>query len=131
MGQEGNKIMRILIAFVVVLAAAGALGAADGKLMHCFYFTEQASATADDWAAFARATEALPGEIEGLHRVWHGKLRRPMRAGDNQRQYGVCMEMTDEAALKTYADHPAHKAWEAVYGKVRVPGTTTVDIVGK
>jgi hypothetical protein len=45
------------------------------------------------------------------------------------RSYGVCMEFKDEAALKTYADHAAHKQWEAVYEKVRQPGTTSFDIL--
>jgi hypothetical protein len=41
------------------------------------------------------------------------------------------MEMTDEEALAVYADHEAHTAWVRVYAKVRVPGTTTFDILGQ
>ena len=41
------------------------------------------------------------------------------------------MEMTDEAALERYAAHPAHDAWVKTYEKVRVPGTTTFDILGQ
>jgi hypothetical protein len=47
------------------------------------------------------------------------------------RKFGVCMEMDDEAALKVYADHAAHKEWEEAYSKVRQPGTTTYDILGQ
>jgi len=134
-----------------VILISGSLYAGEGKLMHCFYFTVVDGATSADWQAFHEATDALPGKIPGLLNVWYGKLRRPMRlvttdratmkklrAGESKvtgevrtisRQYGVCMEMADEAALKVYADHPAHKQWETVYSKVRVPGTTTVDIV--
>jgi hypothetical protein len=39
------------------------------------------------------------------------------------------MEFKDEEALKAYGPHEAHKEWEAVYGKVRQYGTTTVDIL--
>ncbi len=145
--------MRTLIFALSLLLSVSALSAADGKLMHCFYFTTIDGATDTDWQAFAKATEALPGKIQGLLSVWHGELRRPMRimstdretskkvrAGETNvtgtvrmvtRQHGVCMEMADEAALKTYADHPAHSDWMKVYEKVRVAGTTTVDILGK
>ena len=143
--------MRRLLYLLSVILISGSLYAGEGKLMHCFYFTVVDGATSADWQAFHEATDALPGKIPGLLNVWYGKLRRPMRlvttdratmkklrAGDSKatgevstisRQHGVCMEMADEAALKVYADHPAHKQWETVYSKVRVPGTTTVDIV--
>ena len=49
-----------------------------------------------------------------------------------QRQWGVCMEMPDDAAfLKSYTANPAHAAWVSAYEKVRVEGTTTFDILGK
>ena len=41
------------------------------------------------------------------------------------------MELADEAALETYAGHPAHGAWVKIYEKVRVAGTTTFDILGQ
>ncbi len=41
------------------------------------------------------------------------------------------MELADEAALQTYATHPAHDAWAKLDKKVRVPGTTTFDILGQ
>jgi|YelNatPaOPRAMG01_1025707.scaffolds.fasta_scaffold12459_5 hypothetical protein len=144
---------RVAIGAVFFGAFAGTLAAADGKLMHCFYFTPVASASDADWQAFYKATDALPSKIPGLLRVWYGKLVRPMpvfnvdaetrkKFSDTNnkvegqatitrviRQHGVCMEFKDEAALKSYAAHPEHKAWEDVYGKVRVPGTTTLDFV--
>ena len=124
---------------------------AQQKLMHCFYFTAVEGATDADWQAFYKATDALPGKLPGLVSVSYGKLQRPMAVfmpeaetrknlkpgttkitgefGRVVRQYGVCMEFKDQEALKTYTPHPAHKEWEAVYGKVRQYGTTTVDIL--
>jgi hypothetical protein len=121
--------------------------------MHCFLFTPVEAATDADWQAFHKATDALPGKIPGLERVWYGKLRRPfavhtvdqaagkkLGAGEKSvqatverrvREHGVCMEFADEAALKTYGDHPAHKQWEEAYFKVRQPGTNTFDILGQ
>ena len=83
---------------------------------------------------FAGDGAELPGKIEGLNRVWVGKLTE--RAAVSQqvklgREYGACMEFADEAALQAYAEHPAHDAWLEVYEKVRVPGTTTFDILSQ
>ncbi len=128
--------------------------AQDKKLMHCFAFTQIDAATPADWAAFAKATDELPGKVPGLSKVWHGKLARPMgitqvdgqvsdedrkklMAGESvaakvkmvRRQYGVCMEFASQDALKAYAKHPEHDAWMKVYEKVRVAGTTTIDIL--
>jgi hypothetical protein len=137
----------------LLLISSGALNAADKKLMHCFYFTSMESATQADWDAFNKATDALPGKIPGLTRIWYGKLRSPfpilsadqatakkLRGGEKTatgevtmalRQYGVCMEMDNAEVLKTYAAHPAHKEWDAVYQKVRQYGTTTFEILGQ
>lgn len=106
----------------VATAAAGEKG-----LMHCFAFTPVATATEADWAAFGKTTDALPGKVKGLKRVWRGKLLKPMQ----NRQNAVCMEFQDEAAFKAYDADPAHKAWVDVYSKVRTPGTTTYQIVGE
>ncbi len=122
---------------VVVALIPAAAQAGEKALMHCFAFTEIEEATEDDWKAFMTATNELPGKIEGLEKVWVGKLRRPLRQfGRNQdearlRQWGVCMEMADEEALAVYANHEAHTAWVKVYEQVRVPGTTTFDILGQ
>lgn len=140
-----------------LLVAAGLCAclawAGEKKLMHCFVFTPVETATEADWQAFFKATDELPKKIPGLHRVWYGRLLKPLpifttdaetrkklAAGEKQvtgpvqrlmREWGVCMEMENEAALKVYADHPAHKEWEKVYFKVRQPGTTTFDIIGQ
>ena len=143
--------MRNLILILAILMLATGLSAADKKLVHCFYFTVVDSATPADWDAFAKATAALPGKIPGLLSAWQGKLARPLaifnvdaearkklNAGEEKvtgtvtrvmRQGAACMVFANEAALKAYAPHPAHKEWEAIYAKVRVYGTTTLDFV--
>lgn len=147
--------MKKLLAAAAVLALSTTLASAqERKLMHCFAFSEIAEATPADWQAFAKATEELPTRIPGLSKVWHGKLARPMsllqteqnadpeaikkiRAGESatvavkpiRRQYGVCMEFANQDALKAYSKHAAHDTWMKVYEKVRVYGTTTIDIL--
>lgn len=151
--RQLSCVSQLLIVASVVLLAAGVVSAGEKKLMHCFTFTPIEAATEADWEAFYKATDELPGKIPGLSRVWHGKLVRPLAilgtdresskklmAGEKEvtgpvtrrvRTYGVCMEFADEAALKAYTPHPAHKEWEQVYGKVREYGTTTFDIIGR
>jgi hypothetical protein len=142
---------RLMVGLTVFLLISGVATAADKKLMHCFVFTPVDTATQADWEAFYKATDELPGKIPGLSRVWAGKLARnlailgtdretskKLAAGEKEvsgpitrrvRSYGVCMEFADEAALKAYAPHAAHKEWEKVYEKVREYGTTTFDIL--
>lgn len=132
--------MTFRIARWVLTAAAAtvftAASAGEQKLMHCFAFTEIEGASEDDWKAFFKATDELPGKIEGLNKVWYGKLRRPLPqynrdAKQSVRQWGVCMELDDEKALRAYDEHDAHADWVKVYEKVRVAGTTTFDILGQ
>jgi hypothetical protein len=146
--------MRKLLTVICGLGmVAGALSAGEKKLLHCFTFTPEEGATDADWKAFFKATDALPGKIPGLTHVWYGKLRGPMaqfgvdakarkelaggaKAATGEvtrmmRTWGVCMELSGPEALKTYASHPAHAAWDEAYSKVRVEGTTTFDILGQ
>ncbi len=133
---------------------AGSLHAADQPVMHCFAYTVIESATPAEWDAFTKATKELPGKIPGLTNVWLGKLARPMtlinpdaaapaedvkklRAGETvsvpvkmmRRQAGACMVFSSADALKAYSKHPAHDEWMKTYEKVRVAGTTTIDIL--
>ncbi len=145
---------RFVLSAVALAAFAGTLGAAEKKLMHCFLYTPVKEATPEQWQAFYKATDALPGKVPGLTRVWYGKLTRPfnqiqfgpgaeearkqLAAGAETatapvrqavRTMGVCMEFDGPDALKVYATHPAHKEWEEVYFKVRQYGTFTFDLV--
>jgi hypothetical protein len=148
-----TRTARLLICLACLLVFAGAVSAGEKKLMHCFYFTAIDKASDAEWEAFFKATDALPGKIPGLGHVWYGKLsrdlillnttdpevRKKLAAGEAAtgpvtrlvRQWGVCMEFADEAALKAYATNPAHKDWMDAYTKVRQPGTTTIDFLGK
>ena len=141
-------------ALFVLLAACLTVQAADSSVMHCFAFTPIKEATQADWDAFYKGTDALPNTMHGIvKKVWYGKLANPLaqfrldadavkklRAGEadvpaaktniSMREYGVCMEFANEAAMKKYKETPpAQKTWTALYDKVRVPGTTTYDIL--
>ena len=146
----------LVLLTLICLFSAGALSAGEKGVMHCFTFTEVEAATPADWEAFAKATDELPGKIPGLMHLMHGKLARPLglmaaagpmddetgkkyRAGEAvsasvkmmRRQYGACMHFKDEESYKAYGKHEAHAAWSKAYEKVRVPGTTTFQLIGK
>ena len=128
-----KKVLVLLTALFVLspLTRAGEEG-----LMHCFAFTEKEDAEEADWKAWFETTDALPDKISGLEKVWYGKLKRPLRQYNREgeetyRQWGACMLFDDQAALERYAEHEAHDDWVEVYSQVRVPGTTTYDILGQ
>ncbi|MCX6598053.1 MAG: hypothetical protein NTV70_16985 [Acidobacteria bacterium] len=145
--------MRTCTLLTLALAATLTVSAGEKKMMHCFAFTVIETATDAEWKAFGAATDALPSKIPSITKVWHGKLRgtlnlftpdaesrKKLMAGDPkatgditrlQRKHGVCMEMDGPDSLKAYAEHPYHKEWMTAYEKVRVAGTTTIDILGQ
>lgn len=141
-------------ALLIVSTSAGWAG--EKTVMHCFAWTPVKEATATDWQAFYKASDALPQKIKGINKVWYGKLAAPFgqtqiegnpdeatikkyRAGEPitvpvtraAREYGMCMEMKDAAALKAYDSDPYHKIWTDAYAKIRVDGTTTFNILGQ
>jgi len=130
----GGKIA-ILVVGSLLFAAGWLLGqqtaTTQKTLMHVFAYTPLEGATQQDFDNFKKATADMVGKIPGLQKVWVGKLRRPLRQGDTERVYGVAMEFDDAKALDVYANHPAHTEWVKVYSKVRVEGTTTLDILGE
>jgi hypothetical protein len=138
-----------------IVISTGAANAGEKKLMHCFAWTSIKEATPADWQAFFKASDALPGKIKGISKIWYGKLVAPLnqnmlgqidpeglkklRAGEKvtsevsriNRDWGMCMEMASEDALKAYDTDPYHKIWTDAYAKIRVEGTTTFNIVGQ
>src|SRR5437899_11008195 len=117
------KLTRIAACAATFLLMSGAASAADKTLMHCFAWTSIKEATPDDWQAFFKASDALPGKIKGISKIWYGKLVAPLnqnmlgqidpesfkklRAGEKvtseesrvNRDWGMCMEMASEDAL--------------------------------
>lgn len=80
------------------------------------------------------ATEKMASEIPGIKNLWLKPVRvqgevqekqadgtiKPRRMTD-----AMVIEFESEAAFKAYADHPAHKTWEAIYVPLRGQSRTT------
>jgi len=143
-----------LLTAMALTGLAANLSAGEKNMMHCFAYTAIEKATPAEWEAFQAASDAMPKKMKGVvKRVWLGKLqntlaqyavpadaRKRLVAGEKEveakiqlrpRQYGMCIELVGHNNLKVYAEHPYHKEWIAAYEKVRVPGTTTYDIIGQ
>ncbi|MBI2819648.1 MAG: Dabb family protein [Acidobacteria bacterium] len=129
-----HKTARLAAGMLLFLAGcvAGRMSAESQKtLMHVFAYTPLEESTPQDFEDFKTATTAMVDQIPGLRRVWVGKLREPLPVETRIHTYGVAMEFDNTEALDAYAIHPAHDAWIGVYDKVRLQGTTTLDILGE
>ena len=128
-----GRLVQVALGLLLFVAgcAVGRQTGMERTLMHVFAFTPLEGATEQDFADFQAATGEMVGQIPGLRRAWFGRLLTPIPDGGRPREYGVAMEFDNIEALRAYADHPAHRAWEQVYEKVRVQGTTTLDIPGE
>ena len=150
-----SRMAHLVACAAVALSFLPAAHAGEKTLMHCFAWTPIKEATPADWQAFFQASDALPTKIKGITKVWYGKLATPLsqialgdvdnatiqkfRAGETvtvpakrvAREYGMCMEMMGQDALKAYNTDPYHKVWTDAYSKVRVEGTTTYNILGQ
>jgi hypothetical protein len=150
-----QHIIRVAAFAAAILISTGIANAGDKKIMHCFAWTSIKEATPADWDAFFKASDALPRKIRSISHIWYGKLAAPLsqtmlgtidpesfkkyRAGEKvtnevsrvTRDWGMCMEMASEDALKAYDTDPYHKIWTDAYAKIRVDGTTTFNIIGQ
>ena len=72
----------------------------------------------------------MAAKIPGVTNVWVKTVkvqgRGPGKNGQPGRPYDALfvMEFKDQAAFDSYADHPAHRAWEKVYLEIREQSTT-------
>jgi heme-degrading monooxygenase HmoA len=123
--------MRLLLAGILVFSAGLLVGqrtvTPQKTLVHAFAFQLQEGAGEAQVQQVWAATRKMAAAIPGIRNVWMGKV---LNRGQEY-QYGVVMEFENQAAVKAYAAHPAHKEWDQVYSKVRVEGTNTLDIQGE
>ena len=124
-----QKFTRFLLTGALLFGAGILVGqktaAPKKSLVHAFAFKQVEGTTPQQMDALWTETRKMAGEIPEIKNIWMGKVTN--RDGD----YGVVMEFENQAGLKTYAGHPAHTKWNETYSKVRVEGTTTLDIQGQ
>jgi hypothetical protein len=129
--------MKKWIAGGLLLLALGALAAnkynKPKSVLHIVTLYYKDGTTGEQKKAVLDATEKMAGEVPGLKNLWLKALKVQGAYADKQadgtvvsRPFtdAIVMEFEDEAAFKGYENHPAHRAWEKVYGEVRGRSST-------
>ena len=119
-----KKLILIATAAILVFGTGLLVGANRfGKpksILHIVTVKWKAGSTAAQQTAALKGVEKMAGEIPGVKNVWMDTLKVQ---GDGYNAVFV-MEFENAAAFKAYADHAAHKEFEAVYLPVRGESTT-------
>jgi hypothetical protein len=76
-------------------------------MLHVALFTFHDHVTPDEVADITVALRALPEQIEALQRYEVGP---DLGINPGTADFGVVAQVADEAGLRAYLDHPAHKA---------------------
>ena len=116
-----------MFALAIVAAAlfgAGVLAGANkyGKpksVIHVVTLYWADGATDAQKKAALDGVETMAADIPGIRNVWLRSIKVQGDAGGKRLTHAFAMEFESEAALKAYADHPAHKKWEGIYTPAR------------
>jgi len=129
----GVKTLVCAVGCVMFLAGwlAGQEKAATQKtVVHAAAWTARGDMTQQELDKFRAETAALIGKVQGLRRVWIGKMREPVTFDGNKRDYGIILEFDDVKSKNAYsAVHP--EPWYEHFQKLRAkPGSNNFDVVG-
>jgi hypothetical protein len=110
---------------VLLLFGAGVLVGANKfgqpkSVIHVVTVRWKADASEQQRQAAIKGIEKMASEIPGVKNIWTKTLKVQGQGYNN----AFVMEFADEAALKAYGDHPAHREWEKVYLPIRDQSTT-------
>jgi hypothetical protein len=124
--------------FVVLLGAA--IGVAANKynkpksVLHVVTLLYKDGTTDEQKKEVLDGIERMAAEIPGIRNVWlkgtSVQGNYPYKQADGSIKLrpvtdAFVIEFENEAAFQSYADHPAHRAWEKVYMNVRERSITT------
>jgi hypothetical protein len=109
--------------FLAVFAAGIIVGqnkfAQPKSVIHVVTVKWKADATADQKTKALEGVKMMGAKIPGIKNVWLKTLRVQSPSQDKPYDAAFAIEFENEAAVKAYADHPAHKEWEAIYTTIR------------
>ena len=126
----------LAVASFLMLASAVALYAAEKpkSIIHVVTLYWKDGTTDVQKKAVLDGIEKMGKEIPGITRVWLKGVKvqgnYPVKQANGEIKVfpitdAFVIEFKDEAALKAYADHPAHKEWEKIYTEVRGRSVTS------
>lgn len=113
---------------VAVLVAGIAIGQhkfnQPKSLVHVVTLKWKADASAADRQKAIDGVKTMAAKIPGVTNIWLKTVKVQGPSQEMQFDAAFVMEFKDEAAFKAYADHPAHKEWEAIYLPLRESSRT-------
>ena len=107
----------------VVLIAVSAAGALIGQnkygqpksVIHVVALKWKTESTPEQRQKAIDGIKTMADKIPGIKNIW----TKPIRVQPPEYNANFAIEFVDEAAAKAYADHPAHKEWDAIYQVAR------------
>ncbi len=100
-------------------------------IIHAVAWTAKAGTSDATLAAFEESTAKFVAGVPGLQRAWVGKLRQPLKVGDNTHTHGLIFEFSDIQSREAYAKHPSRPAWIEGFGEVRSGRPVVYDVIGE
>jgi hypothetical protein len=104
---------------VPIVHAAGTVSR-PSTVMHVITIHWKDGVTADQKAAFFKATGEMAANVTGVKSLW----MKPIKVQGAGFTDAVVIEFESQAAFDAYADNPAHKQWEKVYLPLREESRT-------
>jgi hypothetical protein len=121
--------LRVLAIGCLFAGAAGVLTAGivigqhkfgtPSTVVHVVTVKWKADSSPEQRAKAISGVKDMAAAIPGIRNVWIKTLKVQGPSQDKPFDAAFVMEFENEAALKAYADHSAHKQWESVYTAVR------------
>ena len=122
-----KKILPTFLTTVLLLLGATTATAqtAPKSVIHVVTVAWKEGTTPEQIQAALDGAQALPAACKGITRVWTKAVKVQNAPGTTvKRTHAIVMEFADEAALKTYTDSDAQKAWYKLYLPIREQSTT-------
>lgn len=93
-------------------------------LLHVVTLKWKPESTPEQRQKAIEGVKGMAGQIPGIKNVWLKTVKVQGPSREVQFDAAFVIEFANEEALKTYADHPAHKKWEEIYIPIRAESRT-------
>lgn len=138
--MQMTKTVKMAMASVALVALGAGIGMAANKygkpstIIHVVTLFYKDGTTEAQKKAVLEGVEKMAGEVPGLKNIWLKGIKAQVsimvkdadgKSVEKRMTDAIVMEFESEAAFKAYDDHPAHRAWEALYTPVRGQSRTT------
>jgi len=116
---------RLVVGGIIILVFAAGIVIGQNRygqpksVVHLVSLKWKAEASPEARQKAIDGVKTMAERIPGIKNVWLKTLRVQSPTQDRPFDAVFAIEFADEAAVKAYADHPAHAEWEKIYLAVR------------